>query len=280
MEPILITGGQGQLGQALEAVLRERGYTVHAPGRNDLDVTRREVVRHAITTLRPAVVFHLAAWTRVDACEEDPDRAFRIHVEGTRHVVEAAREVGAWVWMASTDYVFDGTKGFPYEEGDAPRPLNVYGRTKFEAERMVLDYPRGWVVRTSWVFGTRPDSFVRKVLTWARRGRIRVVADQVGSPTYTVDLARAAVRFVEEGLPSGLYHLANAGMTSRYEWARFILESVGWRVPLLPACTHDFPSAAPRPRFTPLKAARWEQLGLPPLPDWKDATRRFLQTLP
>lgn len=275
---VLITGGKGQLGKALVALLqnvRPRD-PVLAPGREELDVSEKARVDEVVGAFRPDVIVHLAAWTDVDGCEQDPPRAHRVHVDGTRNVVEAAGKFGCRVWMASTDYVFDGEKGQPYEEEDPPNPINVYGTTKRMAEELALAYDRAWVVRTSWVFGDG-ENFVRKVLRWAERGRLEVVADQVGSPTYTEDLADAILRFLTDDLPPGLYHLANTGATTRYAWARLILDTAGLDVALLPACSSAFPAPAPRPRATPLASKRWISLGLPPLPPWEDATRRFLQ---
>lgn len=277
---ILITGGAGQLGKALRAFMeRERPtYEVRAPGHRDLDVTDEGAVREALTSFRPDVVVHLAAWTDVDGCERDPDRARKVHVEGTTHVIQAAETTGCWVWMASTDYVFDGEKGQAYVEDDPTHPLNVYGATKLEAEQVALAYPRAWVVRTSWVFGYG-NNFVTKLLRWVRQGRLEIVADQVGSPTFTEDLAPAIVRFFEENLPPGVYHLANSGETTRYGWAKAILEAAGLNVPILPACSSAFPTPARRPRSTPLFPRRWLSLGFPPLPPWEEATRRFVRTL-
>lgn len=276
---ILITGGQGQLGKALAQVLEKAGYEVYALGRHHLDVSLKDQVFSTVKTLHPTVIFHVAAWTDVDACEQDPLRAHRIHVIGTQNIIDVAQNDKIPVWMASTDYVFDGSKGLPYEETDSPHPLNVYGKTKYEAEGVVLSYSRGWVVRTSWLFGNGLRNFVQKVLSWSQRGFLRIVADQVGSPTYTMDLAQAALLFIQKDLPFGLYHLANEGAPTRYEWARLILQILGKKLPILPVCSQEFPTPAPRPRATPLRAARWEALGLPPFPTWEDATQRYLDTL-
>ncbi len=277
---ILITGANGQLGRALRELLEQErpAYRVLASGRKELDITRKEQVREVMEAFHPDVVIHLAAWTDVDGCEQHPRKAREVHVMGTAHLLQEAERWGARFWMAGTDYVFDGEKGKPYVETDSPRPINVYGATKWEGEKHALRYDRAWVVRTSWVFG-EGNNFVTKVLRWAARGYLRVVADQVGSPTFTEDLARAILRFLEEDLPYGLYHLSNGGETTRYAWAREILQAAGLDVPLLPACSSEFPTPARRPRATPLENRRWSALGLPPLPPWQDATRRFVRKL-
>jgi len=277
---ILITGAKGQLGKALTRLFFKKHpeHSVLAAGREDLDITRREQVYEVMETFRPDAVIHLAAWTDVDGCERDPRRAWEVHVAGTAYLLEAAERRRVRFWMASTDYVFDGEKGRPYGETDPPNPINVYGTTKWEGEQRALQYDRAWVVRTSWVFG-EGENFVIKVLRWAEGGRLKIVADQVGSPTYTEDLAEAILRFLEEDLPYGLYHLSNSGEATRYAWAREILRAAGLDVPLLPACSSEFPTPARRPRATPLANGRWTSLGLPPLPPWEEATHRFVKRL-
>lgn len=273
---MLVTGAGGQVGSELLVALRDLDVVglTHA----QLDVADREAVAEAIRATAPDVVVHAAAWTAVDACEEDPARARRVNADGTAHVVAAARAVGARVCYVSTDYVFDGTKADPYVETDAPNPLSVYGRTKLAGER-ALD-PDDVVVRTSWVCGRHGANMVKTILRLAAEpGPLRFVEDQRGHPTFADDLAAGIARLLDAGIP-GTYHVTNQGAVSWYEFAREVLEAAGHdpeRVEPVP--TSAMPRPAPRPANSVLENAALRAAGLPLLDDHRLPLARLVAEL-
>ena len=275
---VLITGAGGQLGHDLVDAFADHDTvaTTHV----QLDVADRDAVLAAITELRPDAVVHAGAWTDVDGCETDPDRAFRTNALGTRHVVEGARVAGARVCFVSTDYVFDGTGDRPWVEWDAPAPLSVYGRSKLGGERE-LD-PGATIVRTSWVCGAHGRNFVKTMLrAAAERDELTVVDDQHGCPTFTSDLAEAIRRLVVARLP-GTFHVTNQGATTWFAFARAILAAAGLDpAKVRPIATADLLPArpAPRPANSVLDNAALRLSGLPLLPDWHDPLARLVDEL-
>ncbi|HXQ43944.1 MAG TPA: dTDP-4-dehydrorhamnose reductase [Acidimicrobiales bacterium] len=304
---VLVTGAAGQLGRDLVDALSGRVPAGGLPGavstgrlgerppvevvaadvagldavptghRAQLDITDRSAVGAVMETFRPDVVIHGAAWTAVDACEADPDRAFAVNALGTRNVAEGARRQGAHLVYISTDYVFDGTSARPYLEWDTPHPLSVYGRSKWGGEQEVG--PGATIVRISWVSGAHGTNMVRTVLRLAADpGTLRFVDDQRGSPTFTADLAGALTVLATERLP-GIFHVTNQGVTSWYEFAREVLAAAGddpSRVEPITTADLDPPRAAPRPANSVLDNAVLRLAGLPLLPDWRDALARLV----
>ena len=246
-----------------------------------LDVADRAAVQTIFEGVRPQVVVHAAAWTAVDACEGDPDRAYAVNALGTRHVAEAARRLGAHVVYVSTDYVFDGTSTRPYLEWDVPNPMSVYGRSKLGGERE-LD-AGSTVVRTSWVCGAHGANMVRTVLRLAEGpGPLRFVDDQWGSPTFTADLAGVLAVLATERLP-GTFHVTNSGVTSWFGFARAVLEVAGHdpaRVEPIATADLDPPRPAPRPANSVLDNAALRLMGMAPLPPWRDALERLVAATP
>jgi dTDP-4-dehydrorhamnose reductase len=275
---VLITGAGGQLGHDLVDAFA--GHDTVATTHAQLDVADRDAVLAALTELRPDTVVHAGAWTDVDGCETDPDRAFRTNALGTRHVVEGARVADARVCYVSTDYVFDGTGDRPWVEWDAPAPLSVYGRSKLGGERE-LD-PGATIVRTSWVCGAHGRNFVKTMLrAAAERDELTVVDDQHGCPTFTSDLAGAIRRLVVARLP-GTFHVTNQGTTTWFAFARAILAAAGLDpAKVRPIATADLlPSRpAPRPANSVLDNAALRLSGLPLLPDWHDPLARLVDEL-
>ncbi len=264
------------LGQDLTAHLLAR-HQVIPLSRGDADVTDSCLLAQAIDNRKPDVVIHAAAFTAVDDCEKRPDVAFKVNAEGTRNAALACRHARLPMLYVSTDYVFDGEKPTPYVEDDVPRPLNVYGRSKLEGEKHVGDLvDRFWIVRVSWLFGPLGKNFVGTILERARQGEsLRVVNDQLGAPTYTMDLARKLEQIVEKGSP-GLYHVTNQGYCTWFEFAQEILRQAGIRQAISPISTSASGRLAPRPRNSCLANARLETVGLDLLPPWQDALRRYL----
>jgi dTDP-4-dehydrorhamnose reductase len=282
---VLITGSAGQLGQDLVAAFEESGGSneVVAADHARLDVGDRDMVMQAITQVRPAVIVHAGAWTAVDACESDPDRAYRVNALGTRHVGEGARLVGAHVLYVSTDYVFDGRSDRPYREWDDPNPLSVYGRSKLGGERELMALvPGAAIVRTSWVCGIHGSNMVRTILRLAaERPELAFVDDQRGYPTFTEDLAGMIVRLAGGRLP-GLFHVTNQGETTWYQFARDVLAAAG-RDPSMvrPIATSDLipPRPAPRPANSVLDNGALRLAGLKLLPDHHDPLERAVKLL-
>lgn len=273
---VLITGGQGQLGRALQSALAKD--EVAAPGRLELDITDREQVREALARFEPDAVIHAAAWTDTTGCEREPARASLVNGEGAGIVAEACRDSGAVMFYVSTNEVFDGEKAAPYAEDDAPNPLNAYGRSKLEGEQRVLEALDGCcIVRTSWLYGPGRDSFPEKILAAAReRGPLRLVTDEVASPTWTVDLARAIARLVRES-PSGIFHLTNADSCSRKEWAGEVLRLGGLaEVPVEATIQAEYGAPFRKPPFSALANVNAARLGITLRP-WREALADHLQ---
>lgn len=274
---ILITGAGGMLGRALRETLSP-AHDVAALARGDLDVTDLGLTLATLVRAKPQVVIHAGAWTDVDGCERDPDRAWRVNALGSRNVAVACQEAGAACCYVSTDYVFDGEKADPYTEFDAPNPISCYGASKLAGERYVQTLaPRHWIVRSSWLFGPGGKNFVKTLLAKARAGQeLRVVDDQVGSPTYTRDLARVIARLVSAP-HYGVWHVTNSGSCSWYRFAAAILEAAGLRgVRLEPIGSKDLQRPAPRPRNSVLRNYCWQLEGWPPPRLWADALREYL----
>ena len=285
---ILVTGAAGQVGSELVAELDRRARDRHhgspwhiaATTRAELDVASRDSVLAAVVSAEPQVIIHPAAWTAVDECEADPDRAFLVNTLGTRHVAEAARLVGAHVCFFSTDYVFDGRSDRPYREWDEPNPLSVYGRSKLAGERELG--PGATIVRTAWVYGRIGSNMAKTVLRLAsERTTLHFVDDQHGSPTLASDLARKVVDLALARKP-GLYHVTNQGSTTWYGFAREVLRLAGHdpnRVQPISTEQLDPPRPAPRPACSVLDNAALRLAGDELLPSWEDALGRLMGEL-
>jgi dTDP-4-dehydrorhamnose reductase len=278
---VLITGAGGQVGTELVAAFAaDDHHEVIGVDHATVDVSDRDAVLGAITSTRPDAVVHPAAWTAVDACESDPDRAFLVNALGTRHVAEGARRVGAPVFYVSTDYVFDGTKDGAYQEWDAASPQSVYGESKLAGERE-LD-PGSTVVRTSWVCGYHGGNMVKTILRLAgEHETLSFVDDQRGHPTFADDLAAMIKRLVVDRRP-GTFHVTNQGAVSWYEFAQEVLRASGQdpgRVQ--PVATADLqpPRPAPRPANSVLDNAALRLSGVPLLDDFRVPLHRLVDRL-
>lgn len=281
---ILITGAGGQLGQELVDVLERGGRaTLIAVRHDELDVADRDQVLGVLTSIAPDFVVHAGAWTAVDACEGDHDKAWQVNALGSRHIAEGARRTGAHLLYVSTDYVFDGTSTRPYVEWDQPNPRSVYGQTKRAGELEVLSQvPAATVVRSAWLCGTRGRNILKTILELARSDRpLRFVDDQRGSPTFTDDLAGMISRLLLERRP-GLFHVTNQGSTSWFGFARDVLAAAGLdpdAVAPISTAQLDPPRPAPRPANSVLDNAALRLSGLPLLPDYRDALARTVGAL-
>jgi dTDP-4-dehydrorhamnose reductase len=283
---ILILGKTGQLGWELNRTASCLG-TVITYDYPQVDFTQFGQLKSLVLETRPNLIFNAVAYTAVDRAESEPDVAWAVNAGAAGVLAETARKIRAGLVHYSTDFVFDGKKGSAYHEDDTPHPLNVYGQSKLEGEQAVEAVGGAYLtLRTSWVYSTRRDSFVTKVLEWARQHEtVRVVSDQVGSPTWSRMLAEistfAVVRGGNDPLGwmqerKGLYHLGGNGSASRYEWAQAILANDPHpdeqRIKRLePSFTSEFPAPAVRPEMTPLACDKFEaSFGLR-LPNWRDS---------
>jgi dTDP-4-dehydrorhamnose reductase len=277
---VTITGANGMLGHALRETVPS-GVSCSGVDLADGDLTTIEGARQALEPSRPQVVIHCAAWTDVDGCTRDPERAMLQNATATGNVATVCRDLGARLVAISTDYVFDGTKGEPYTEEDATNPLNPYGRSKLAGELAIREtLPGHLIVRTEWLYGPHGRNFVTTIVTKGRElGALRVVADQFGSPTYTLDLARALWEVAPGGV-RGILHLTNSGWCSWADLSREALRAAGLghvTVEGIPAA--EWPSPTARPQFSVLAGDRWRSLGHVPLRCWSEAAREYAQGL-
>jgi dTDP-4-dehydrorhamnose reductase len=279
---VLVTGAGGQLGADLVRTCDAAGDEVIACDRARLDLTDRDSVYQAITGSQPDAVIHAGAWTAVDACESDPERAFLTNGLGTGWVADACRRVGAHLVAVSTDYVFDGTKPEPYQEWDLPNPQSVYGRSKLAGEGAVTaQAPGAAIVRTAWVCGEHGHNMVKTVLSLAERPELAFVDDQRGCPSFTADLAPMLRRIAVERR-AGIHHVTNQGDTTWYGFVRDILELAGHdpgKVRPIATADLDPPRPAPRPANSVLDNAALRHGGLPLLPHYRDGLERLLRDL-
>jgi dTDP-4-dehydrorhamnose reductase len=272
---ILIAGAGGQLGRDLQAALS--ADEVQAYDHRGLDITDRDAVFRAVGKAAPHWVINAAAFNDVDGAETQSAVAFAVNAHGAANLADAAGSEGAATLYVSSDYVFDGQKGSAYTESDVPHPLSVYGRSKYEGEQRVLGSgPNTCVVRTAWLYGRHGKNFVTTIRAAAAKGGpLRVVSDQTGSPTATLDLAQAIATLIRTPV-RGLLHVVNAGSCSRFVFARAIVPG---SVDVIPISSAEAARPAPRPADATLASERWSLTGIPPLRPWQAALQDFLQSL-
>jgi dTDP-4-dehydrorhamnose reductase len=274
---VLVTGAAGQLGQDVVNTLTEAGYEVHGFGHAELDITNMNQVEQVLGEVQPDIVVHSAAYTKVDQAESDQEAAFAVNAIGTRNIAVVSEALGAKLVYISTDYVFNGEAEVAYTEFDQPTPLGVYGKSKYAGEVFVHDFhSKFFILRTSWVFGAHGGNFVKTMLKLAgTQPELKVVNDQRGCPTYTVDLA-SFIRDVIETSNYGTYHVSNSGECSWYEFAKTIFELSGKTVKVTPVTTKEFPRPAPRPKNSVFDHMALRLNGFGELPSWRNALERFL----
>ena len=289
---ILLLGKYGQLGWELQRTIAPLG-DILALDFPQIDLKQEGSLREPIHDIRPRVILNATAYTAVDRAESEPEIAQAINTHAPRMMAEEAKKIGAAIIHYSTDYVFDGTKGSDYLEQDTPNPLNVYGQSKLAGERAIQEVGGSYLIlRTSWVYSVRRDSFVTKVLEWSRtQTSLRIVRDQVSNPTWCRMLAEATAQLLVMAGKDvagwmderrGIYHLAGSGRASRFEWAQAILEMDPRREEQIvhevqPALTHDFPTPAVRPLHSALNCDRFtDTFGLS-LPEWREALKLAME---
>ncbi len=280
---ILITGGKGQLGKDLAKELTERGIENIPVDIEEMDITDEKAVKEFISSYVKErsldAVIHCAAYTAVDRAEDEEELAYKINAVGTKNVAEACKENDIKLMYISTDYVFDGEGERPWQPDDKRAPLNVYGKTKYEGELFVQQLEKFFTVRISWVFGLHGNNFIKTMLKLGKeRDELNVVDDQIGSPTYTKDLSVLLADIIQTD-KYGIYHASNEGLCSWYEFAKEIFSQAGLNVKLNPVDSSAFPVKAKRPHNSRMDKSKLVQNGFKPLPDWKDALRRYIEEL-
>ncbi len=278
---LLVTGKTGQLGHDICKELEARGHEVIGMGSADMDITDADAVRKVLYANRPEIVIHCAAYTAVDNAEDEVETCRRVNVDGTENIARICRELDAVMLYLSTDYVFSGTDERPWKPEDEAEPLGVYGLTKYEGELAVKKYLKKYfIVRVSWIYGINGKNFVKTMLRLGEeRGAVSVVNDQIGSPTYTRDLA-VLLADMAESKKYGTYHASNEGVCSWYEFACQIFREAGMDyVTVTPVDSASFPAKAKRPSNSRMDKGKLTANGFSLLPTWQDALHRFMKEL-
>ncbi|PFE00338.1 dTDP-4-dehydrorhamnose reductase [Bacillus cereus] len=274
---VLVTGAGGQLGKEFVAYFAEKECTLYHFTRKELDVTDATSLIPIMKSLKPDLVLHCAAYTKVDAAEENWKEAYAVNALGARNVAVASEEIGAKLVYFSTDYVFDGMQTRDYHEFDQTNPLNVYGASKLAGEEAVKNFhSRYFIMRTSWLYGGEGPNFVRTMQTLAQtKKELRVVYDQIGSPTYTKDLV-CKTREIIQTNQYGTYHMSNRGECSWFEFATRIFQEMGADVKVIPVKTEEYGVKAERPRYSVLQHLYLELNGFAPMRQWEEALREYI----
>lgn len=277
---ILVTGVKGQLGFDVVNELEKRGHTAIGVDVDEMDITDAEAVEKEMKADDLDAVIHCAAYTAVDAAEDNREICMRVNADGTRNIARVCKELGLKMVYISTDYVFDGKGERPWEPDDARNPLNVYGESKYQGELAVEEcLDKYFIVRIAWVFGVNGKNFIKTMLKLAENHKeINVVNDQTGSPTYTYDLAVLLVDMVETE-KYGRYHATNEGLCTWYEFAKEIFRQAGLDVKVNPVSSEEFPAKAERPHNSRMDKSKLTDNGFALLPTWQDALKRYLEAI-
>lgn len=277
---ILVTGVKGQLGHDVMNELAKRGHTGIGVDVEEMDITDAKKVDEVIRASEMEAVIHCAAYTAVDAAEDQAELCRKINAEGTENIAKVCKELDIKMMYISTDYVFDGEGTRPWEPDDERHPLNVYGQTKYEGELAVEKYlDKFFTIRIAWVFGVNGKNFIKTMLKLSEtHDELNVVDDQIGSPTYTYDLAVLMVDMIETE-KYGRYHATNEGLCSWYEFACEIFRQAGRDVKVNPVSSEEFPAKAKRPHNSRMDKSKLTENGFTPLPAWQDALKRYLEII-
>lgn len=277
---ILVTGYNGQLGYDVVKRGEKQGLEMQGIGIEDLDITNEAAVYEFVDNAKPDAIIHCAAYTAVDRSEDDKELCWNVNVEGTKYLATAAKKLNAKFVYISTDYVFDGEGTHAFVETDAPNPVGYYGLTKYEGEKVVRSLiDKNFIVRISWVFGINGTNFIKTMLRLGEtRNELNVVGDQIGSPTYTYDLARLLVDMVVTE-KYGTYHATNEGFCSWAEFAQEIFEIAGQDVKVNSITTEEYPTRAVRPKNSRMSKQKLIDNGFESLQDWKKATKHYITQL-
>lgn len=280
---VLVTGVKGQLGYDVVNELTKRGHEAIGVDIAEMDITDKNSVDTVISRVQPQAVIHCAAWTAVDAAEDNEDKVRAVNATGTQYIADACKKIDAKMMYISTDYVFDGQGTTPWQPDCKDyKPLNVYGQTKLEGELAVANtLDKYFIVRIAWVFGVNGKNFIKTMLNVGKtHDTVRVVNDQIGTPTYTYDLARLLVDMIETD-KYGYYHATNeGGYISWYDFTKEIYRQAGYTTKVIPVSTQEYGlSKAARPFNSRLDKSKLTENGFKPLPTWQDALARYLKEI-
>lgn len=278
---VLVTGIKGQLGHDVMKELEKRGHEAVGVDIEEMDITDAGQVNRVMQSAAPDAVIHCSAYTAVDRAEDERELCHKVNAEGTKYIAEACARQDCKLLYLSTDYIFSGGGERPWEPDDEAEPLNVYGQTKYEGEQEIIKrLGKYFIVRISWVFGINGNNFIKTMIRLGKeRGAVNVVDDQIGSPTYTADLAVLLVDMIESE-EYGAYHASNEGICSWYEFAKEIFRAAGMgEVQVTPVSSDKFPAKAKRPSNSRMNKEKLVEKGFNKLPTWQDALRRYLQEL-
>lgn len=277
---ILVTGVKGQLGYDVVQEGESRGLEMLGTDVDNMDITDAGQVKRVIEEYKPDALIHCAAYTAVDAAEDNQELCRKINVDGTRNIAEVCKDMDIPMMYFSTDYIFDGQGENFWKEDDPKKPLNVYGQTKYEGELAVQELvEKYFILRISWVFGVNGNNFIKTMLrVGPQRGEVGVVADQIGSPTYTYDLAKLVIDMIQTD-KYGAYHVTNEGICSWYEFACEIFKQADLDVKVNPLTTAEYAAKAARPFNSRMSKDKLINAGFEMLPDWQDALKRYLNLI-
>lgn len=275
----LVTGAKGQLGQDFGILLNQNNEKTILRDL-ELDITDLQELRNFVKKKELKGIINCAAYNNVDGAEEEWNEAFKVNGIGTRNLVLIANELDIFLVHYSTDYVFDGEKDSPYSLVDQTNPISKYGASKLLGEKFVIQLGKKYfLIRTSWVFGKGNINFVKKVISWSEKNNeLKIVTDQISKPTYTKDLAKATFDLVKTKA-YGCYQITNSSFCSKYDWAKHVLNKIGWNGKLIKGLSKDFKTDAKRPKYSVLSNFGLKETIGYELPKWKDATNRFLEEL-
>lgn len=276
---ILITGSNGMLGHDLIEVLKDNHELIKTTSKN-LDITDKEATISLIKESSPDIVINSAAYTDVDGCEENQELAYNVNGKGAENLALACKDLDIPLVHVSTDYVFNGQNNEPWLEDDEVGPISVYGKSKLKGEEAIQDIlDKYFIVRTAWLYGLNGSNFPKTMLNLAEEhDKITVVYDEVGTPTYTLDLAKAIAELIETDY-YGVYHITNSDYCSWCEFAKYIFEVANKDVEVIPVTAKEFARAAPRPSYSVLSHRNWVNNGFKPLRSYKEAVKDYINLL-
>ena len=276
---ILITGSDGMLGHDLADVLKGKHELILTTSKT-LDITDKNHVIDFVSSQKPDMLINAAAYTDVDGCEKNQELAYTVNGEGVRNLAMACKKIGCGLVHISTDYVFNGENTRPWVEDDETGPISVYGKSKLEGEKAICEIlDKYFILRTAWLYGVNGRNFPKTMLELAENhSKITVVYDEVGTPTYTLDLAQAISKLIETDC-YGIYHLTNSGSCSWCEFARYIFEIAGADVEVVPVTADEFARPAPRPSYSVLENRNWVENGFEPLRNYTEAIKEYIELI-
>lgn len=276
---VLVTGVKGQLGHDIVKECKKNGIMAKGVDIDEMDITNFNQVESVINEDNYDIIIHCAAWTAVDKAEEEKEMCHKVNVDGTINIANVCKKLNIPIMYFSTDYVFNGEGSHYWKEYEKRNPLNYYGITKQESEEFVEKLDKYFIIRTSWVFGVNGNNFIKTMLRLGKEnGEVRVVNDQIGSPTYTSDLAKLIVEMIQTD-KYGIYHATNEGVCSWYEFSCEIFKQAGINTKVIPVSSDEFPSKAKRPHNSRMSKDELDRNGFKRLPSWQDALKRYLHEI-